>query len=305
MGCSTACSTALRQELRLSNFKLDHPEPTLFLGSEWQGEPFEGVKLWYVVYRWAWAVYHFSWWVVNVVSEGGIQAPIQRKAYHFIYLTNWAYFSIMIMNMVHACIISVSWLRYRRAANLPKRTTLSLKVLWALQNIVFLPALLITAAYWTVIYDPANPVTALNAEVHIINSVYVIIDLWVVASPLRILHFYIPLCFLFVYLVFTLVYWAAGGTTPEGETAIYSIVDWDNLTVTLPFVFCSAALSPLMQGVMWALYRARVALRERCRSPPIVASLPHQGTMDVILGRDASMESVAPQLPEPVISQPV
>lgn len=85
--------------------------------------------------------------------------------------------------------------------------------------------------------------TALNAEVHIINSVYVLIDLWVVASPLRILHFYIP----FIYLIFTLIYYYAGGLTPDGGTAIYPIMDWENLSVTVPFVVCCTVFMPAMQ----------------------------------------------------------
>ncbi|XP_053628688.1 protein rolling stone isoform X2 [Cherax quadricarinatus] len=247
MGSWASCWAILRREFKLSNFMLDHQDPHLFLAAEWQRHPISSVRAWYVAYRWAWALYHVSWWAANFALEGGIDAPIQRKAYHFIYLTNWAYLSIAIMNMVHACIMTTSWLRYRRTAQLPKTVTTDLKVLWALQNLVFLPALLITSAYWTAIYDPVYPVTALNAEVHIINSVYVLVDLWVVASPLRILHFYIPLCFMIVYLVFTLIYWAVGGTTPDGKSAIYPIVDWDNLSVTLPFIICCGAFSPLMQ----------------------------------------------------------
>ncbi|XP_069191628.1 protein rolling stone isoform X2 [Procambarus clarkii] len=273
MGCWSRCWATLRREFKLSNFKLDHQDPYLFLASEWQGHPVSGVKAWYVAYRWAWAVYHVSWWAANFANEGGIDAGVQRKAYHFIYLTNWAY--------------------------------LSITVLWVLQNIVFLPALLVTAAYWSAIYNPVNPVTALNAEVHIINTVYVLIDLWTVASPLRILHFYIPFSFMLVYLVFTLIYWAAGGTTPDGGTAIYPIMDWENLSITLPFVVCCSVFSPLMQGVVWGLYRVRVMVRHGCCRSSVVANLPHQGTMDVILDRDASMESVAPHLPEPVTSQTV
>lgn len=94
------------------------------------------------------------------------------------------------------------------------------------------------------------PITALNAEVHIINSVYVLIDLWVVASPLRILHFYIPFIYLTIYLIFTLIYYYAGGLTPDGKSAIYPIMDWENLQVTIPFVVCCAVFMPAMQ-VRW------------------------------------------------------
>lgn len=112
---------------------------------------------------------------------------------------------------------------------------------------VYLPALLITSAYWTAIYEPGSGITAINADIHIINSVYALIDLMVVAAPTRILHFYIPFFYLFTYMIFSLIYWAVGGKTPAGGTAIYPILDWDNLKVTLPFIVCCAVFSPLMQ----------------------------------------------------------
>ncbi|KAK8407701.1 hypothetical protein O3P69_002327 [Scylla paramamosain] len=297
------CWETIRQELRISNFKVNHPVPHLFLASEWQEHPVACVRLWYVVYRWVWALYHLGWWAVSLAQEGGWNAPIQRKGYFFIYLTNWAYTSIVLMTTAHASIVTNAWLTYRRTAQLPKTTTLRLKVLWVMQNVVFLPALLITAAYWSAVYNPDDPIGAINVDVHIINSVYVLIDLCVSATPIRILHFYIPFVFMFIYLIFTLVYWAAGGTTPEGGTAIYPIMDWENLQVTLPFVACCAVFSPIMQATVWAVHQARVAVRERCfgsRSP--LAPLPHPATMDVILGRDASMESVNERTPDPVTS---
>ncbi|XP_042232982.1 protein rolling stone-like [Homarus americanus] len=161
MGCWTRSWATLRREFKLSNFKLDHPEPQLFLASEWQSQPVSEVKVWYVVYRWVWALYHVSWWAANLAFEGNLDATIQRKAYHFIYLTNWAYLSIAIMNVVHACIMTSSWLRYRRTVQLPKTTTTQLKVLWVLQNIVFPPALLICSLLECHI-QPSIPITALN-----------------------------------------------------------------------------------------------------------------------------------------------
>ncbi|XP_042870204.1 protein rolling stone-like [Penaeus japonicus] len=293
MGCCGRFWKDFRKEWSLRNAKLEHPEPHLFLASEWQGEERRGVKLWYVLYRWAWALYHFSWWVASLVSEGGVDSSIARKAYHFIYLTNWSYISIVVMTTTQATIVTLGYLQGRRNPSPPKTMKTRLKVLWVMQNLVYLPALLITAAYWSAIYDPQSPVTALNAEVHIINSVYVLIDLMIVGGPVRVMHFYMPLVFMFLYAAFTLVYWAVGGTTPEGNAAIYPILDWDNLTVTLPFVICCTFFSPLMQGVVWLIFWGRRTSREQCCQRSGSASLPHENTMDVIMARDASTDSVA------------
>lgn len=101
----------------------------------------------------------------------------------------------------------------------------------------------------------------------------------------------------------------------------------DRLSIQLLHLFCSSFYLPSFlayntsnnitlisssfrpspgQAVVWGVYRARVAVRERCcgrRSS--LATLPHPATMDVILGRDASMESVYARTQDPVTTQTV
>ena len=55
----------------------------------------------------------------------------------------------------------------------------------------------------------------------------VLLDLFIVARPAQLLHFLHPTLFGLCYLIFSVVYWAVGGTDPEGHHWIYPMVDWD------------------------------------------------------------------------------
>ena len=91
------------------------------------------------------------------------------------------------------------------------------------------------------------PIDARNAVTHICNSIYVLIELTVSAGPINILHFYVPFTYLLTYVTFTIIYYFAGGTTEDGNHAIYPITDWENLKVTLPFIILCGVFSPIMQ----------------------------------------------------------
>ena len=49
----------------------------------------------------------------------------------------------------------------------------------------------------------------------------------IVARPVRLLHFLHPLVCGLCYLLFSVGYWAVGGTDPAGHHWIYPMVDWD------------------------------------------------------------------------------
>lgn len=53
---------------------------------------------------------------------------------------------------------------------------------------------------------------ALNVLVHAANSALMLLDVLLSAHPLRLLHAFWPLLFVFKYLSFSLIYYLAGGT---------------------------------------------------------------------------------------------
>ena len=98
-------------------------------------------------------------------------------------------------------------------------------VTWILLNIYVTVAFIITISYWIGVgFDllaPAKSAASVNTHVHIINSVLAVIELSVGNLPIRILHFYQPVIFGFIYLVFTLILHWAGD-----RSAIYAVLDW-------------------------------------------------------------------------------
>lgn len=58
--------------------------------------------------------------------------------------------------------------------------------------------------------------------------------------------------------VFSVIYWAAGGRRENGMSTIYPLLDWDNVSVTLPCVTVGLILGLLfIHGLVWALHLFR------------------------------------------------
>lgn len=57
--------------------------------------------------------------------------------------------------------------------------------------------------------------------------------------------------------------------------------------------FSNTPRLPLPQAVVWLITWGRRTSREQCCQRSGAANLPHENTMDVIMARDASTDSVA------------
>ena len=116
------------------------------------------------------------------------------------------------------------------------------KTSWFLANASYSIALMITIFFWLFLYDGVN--TFENTFVHLLNSVRylhllnispynivhpsVVVDLLLVARPAQLPHLVHPLACGGCYLLFSVLYWALGGTDPAGHPWIYPMVDWGN-----------------------------------------------------------------------------
>jgi hypothetical protein len=85
------------------------------------------------------------------------------------------------------------------------------------------------------------------------------------------LHFYQSLAALGPYVVFSAIYWAAGGRRENGLSYIYPILNWENLSLTVPFVTVGLMIGlPFVHGLIWSLH----LLRDR------VINCARRGTFD-------------------------
>jgi len=219
-----------------------------------------GSPLLYAIYRVAIATFFL---ITTVISF----ANYVSYALWFIFLTHWSYTVIAVNTVLQAvCVVRHYTDVHRKAVG---ATSLQMspvfKVIWVLQTIGFTTAPVVSSIYWIVIYSGIF-VDFDNVNKHIINSVYVFVDVFITGIPVRLLHFLYSLAFGTVYIVFTLVYWAADGRNVHGDPFIYSILDYSNdpstavtwLVVVYVFlVVCHCAT--------YALYRLRVLLVRQCR----------------------------------------
>ena len=62
------------------------------------------------------------------------------------------------------------------------------------------------------------------------NGIFILIDIWITAMPIRALQFYIPTGYGLLYILFTIAYAYAGGTNTEGNPYVYSVSSCQELS---------------------------------------------------------------------------
>lgn len=97
---------------------------------------------------------------------------------------------------------------------------------------------------------------------HVINSLLVVGDIMISRAPIRIQHLYMPFIYLSIYITFTLIYWAAGGTNHKGQHFIYGVLDYSNRVRIAVVAICTIALVGLLltQTFLYFVYRLRNCL---------------------------------------------
>lgn len=107
----------------------------------------------------------------------------------------------------------------------------------------------------------------MNFFVHGFNSIMSIGDILVSGRPCRLMHFYQPFVVILAYVAFSAIYWAAGGVNSDGLSYIYPVLNWDNLSLTVPFVTIGMLIIlPIVHALLWSLHQLRdYAVRSRMR----------------------------------------
>ncbi|XP_078574524.1 protein rolling stone-like [Branchiostoma floridae x Branchiostoma japonicum] len=217
-----------RQEFRLKSFGLDHGQPRDFTRSPWFSSPVP-----FLMYRTVVCLYQ----VCTYATAHSIYGVSPKS---LIYLTELGYIILTAHTVVSAVLCFVDFFGSRchpkssddqtsftEADVTTARSTDSLpwyyKGHWVFYNVVFGIGLYITIAYWALLADDTGPRSILF---HAINCVVIVIDVSVSALPLRLLHFVYPSAFALAYVIFTVIYWVAGGTDVNNNPWIYTVLDY-------------------------------------------------------------------------------
>ena len=80
-------------------------------------------------------------------------------------------------------------------------------------------------------------------------------------------------------MIFTLIYWGAGGLDPNGNTGIYpGLLDWALPVTTIITISASCGAVVVSQIILWGIYRCKMALLRRC-SRQTGTDLPQEGSV--------------------------
>ena len=96
---------------------------------------------------------------------------------------------------------------------------------------------------------------------HTANAIYVLVDLFIISTPVRLLHVVYPMAVGVLYSIFYAVYFSSGGVGPLGKDHIYDVLNWNKDSVS-SFLACLFAFTMVVmsQSVMYLVYKIRTTL---------------------------------------------
>lgn len=136
------------------------------------------------------------------------------------------------------------------------------KALWVMFNISANGAVLVTATYWACLYKGYR-LDGLDVNVHMLNSLFMFIETLVSAMPVKLFHAIYGFIFGLTYAIFTVIYWACGGTGST-HSYIYPFLDYEEHPTLAVCVLVGegVVVQPLVQGLLYGVFKVRCFLSE-------------------------------------------
>ena len=210
----------------------------------------------FVAYRIIWFLYILAWLIATLVNF----APPDREGPRWlIFLTNQSYIllvvstgAITILTVGYAIIYLIDK-QILQSFHPQSASTLQaiymqdnigwyVKICWLLYIMGAALALVVVVGYWSIVYDPnCESSTSPNSTIicleaneysfhlHLVNGVLIILDLYLSRVPYQLFHIFYPSVFMLGWVIFSAIYFAAGGTNPLDEGPyIYELLDYGN-----------------------------------------------------------------------------
>uniref|UniRef100_A0A0K2TYS3 GA12046PAlike [Tribolium castaneum] n=1 Tax=Lepeophtheirus salmonis TaxID=72036 RepID=A0A0K2TYS3_LEPSM len=274
------CLKEFKEEFSREKWALSSKEPGRFTRSQWCPE--DKCSLWYLIYRWAIALI----FIITICGHiGHVYKEWKGASWKWVIFMTQQGISILCLTYIFdAILVTYRYLGDKKNTNRGMHMPLTHKISWALSNMSFTVAIYITIVYWALLHQyvlkanmlKTNGAVAFNFFMHAINTLSIIIDFFVSDRPWRILHFYFSVIFGIWYLIFSVSYWAAGGTgfcrpqettdtsvvaPEECDPFIYPILDYENKPgMAVAVVLGGTLFLPFLQTFYFLLYQLRLKL---------------------------------------------
>lgn len=105
-----------------------------------------------------------------------------------------------------------------------------------------------------------GPVNMIDIITHGFNGIYIIINLFITAIPIRLLHLWHSIAMGCVYCTFTLIYYLAGGRGGFNKVYIYGFIDWTRPIRALFYYFLIGVVCTVVWAGLFGLYKTRLCI---------------------------------------------
>lgn len=139
-----------------------------------------------------------------------------------------------------------------------------MKVNWVLFNIVAIGAPMVTVVYFVAlypqIYKDGGQIGPEDLNLHLMNSVLVLLEIIFAAYPVRIFHAFHVVIFGILYGIFSLIFWAV-----DHSNVLYpEVLNWNYpLQTSLILLLLVFIAVPGLQILLFGIYRLKLAIYHR------------------------------------------
>ena len=251
----------------------------------------------FTIYRVILALYTTAYTVVGVIKR-------QNEGVKWlIFLTNWSYTFVNLHFIVSGVIVTYHYYRNRSSikkgeeeeeekdeqeeedeeeeeeeeeeeddarispnAVITSHLPFTCKASWVIYDIAANIAFPVTVMYWTQVHVPGHPYDSVTFNAHALNSVVIVIDTTINCIRVKLLHIIYPIIFISIYMIFSLIYWACGGTDPNNHPYIYSALDYSGHPIRAAVIICFFLCvgNVPSQLLLFGLYQLRLWLKRFC-----------------------------------------
>lgn len=260
-------ATSCQYEFQLKLFGFSDAKPESFYTSQW----FEN-RIAFVCYRCFMFLYTVIWSINTTIFYA------QQLTNYYGYLSNWAEWSLIVYFGIALGVSIYGLVKHKKAlthADSDSRPSCSgifkddlqwfHRLCWVVFSAIFSIEILVTIVYWSFLSHIATSSPAANIHQHVMNTVLMLIDLFVNAVPIRLLHVIYAMMYGVTYTLFTLILHGAG------VMSVYypGLLDWRSspgASAGLCIGLVVAAI-PITHSVVFGLYHLRMYIARLLTNP--------------------------------------
>lgn len=247
---------AFRSEFQLKYFGFADTKPEKFYVSEW----FQN-RIAFVGYR----VFMFLYCLIWSINTTIILVPHYPQYYG--YLSDWSEWSLVIYFGI-ALGVAIYGLTMKETPEESRLTGCCTgskicqdnlrwfhRLCWVVFNAVMTINIVVTVLFWALLSGFPVKSQVANIHQHVMNTVLMVTELFVVAFPMRVLHFIYPMMFGLTYMLFTLILHAAAVMSRYYQ----GFLDWQSVPglsagIALGSIFVAC---PIGHAIAFGLYHLR------------------------------------------------